>query len=532
MYLEHFQLSAAPFSITPDPRFVYLSAQHQDALAHLKFGLGQGGSGGFVVLTGEVGTGKTTLSRLALAHLPANTDAALILNPNLNARELLEAIAQELGILPGVDSVGPQSQPRELSAKQLIDRLNTFLLAKHQENHRVVVFLDEAQNLPRDTLEQIRLLTNLETDTQKLMQIILLGQPELNTLLERQDLRQLSQRITARFHLHALNAAESASYLTHRLKVAGAKRDIFTPAAARLLHQLSQGVPRVLSTLADRALLAAYTRNHYHVDASDVRAAAREITPRYSYSGWLSRYLPNWLPPAWLQAWPRAWTFAAAACLLIASGFVMRYFYALPAVTNNDAKAAPERPVANLPDAALPPAKQTLPAAPPPQLTQAQIVQSWLQSAGLPLTPEHLALANRCPDLVKTAAPAAQLRCGRGRELASVLKTMQPAVLLQTDRGYRLASALNDSHAEQRFAFVALYALPENIPQTFGLGYSGDGVKALAAKLALIDQGSSDQRIFGPRMQLRLQAWQQQNGLTADGITGPSTWILLGRQAR
>jgi len=523
MYLEHFQLSAAPFSITPDPRFVYLSAQHQDALAHLRFGFGQGGSGGFVVLTGEVGTGKTTLSRLAMANLPENTDAALILNPNLNALELLEAIAQELGIFPSADFASPAVQPPELSAKQLTDRLNSFLLAKHQENRRVVVVLDEAQNLPRDTLEQVRLLTNLETDTQKLLQIILLGQPELNTLLERQDLRQLSQRITARFHLHALNGAESTSYLTHRLKVAGAQRDIIAPNAARLLHKYSNGVPRLLSTLADRALLSAYTRNQYHVDVSDVRRAALEIFPRTAPNHWLSRHRSIWLS----RVWPRAWRLAAAVCLLIIAGFGVRHFYALRAVISVDTEATSKQPAANLPVAAAAPSTLAISVTQLPQLTQAQIVQSWIQSAGLPLTPEHLALANRCPDLVQTAEPAAPLRCGRGRELASVLKTMQPPVLLQTDRGYRLSSSLNDSHAEQRFAFIALYALPENIPQTFGLGYSGSGVSRLAAKLARSDQGSSEQRIFGTRMQLRLQAWQQQNGLKVDGITGPSTWILL-----
>ena len=520
MYLAHFQLNAAPFSITPDPRFVYLSAQHQDALAHLSFGLGQGGSGGFVVLTGEVGTGKTTLSRLALEHLPANTDAALILNPNLDARELLEAIAQELGLLPSADLSDPKIQPPALSAKQLTDRLNLFLLAKYQENRRVVVILDEAQNLPRDTLEQVRLLTNLETDTQKLLQIILLGQPELNTLLERQDLRQLSQRITARFHLQALSATESASYLTHRLKVAGAERDIFTPGAARLLHQLSQGVPRVLSTLADRALLAAYTRNQYHVEPSEVRAAAKEILPRYAQRKWLARYASSGRASAWL--------IAVAACLLIAAGFGLRQFYGMRTALNADAQAENTPPISKLPIRSAQPVKLPVQAALMPQLTQDQIVQSWLQSAGLPITADYLALANRCPDIVQTAARAAPLRCGRGRESANALKAMQPPVLLQTDRGYRLSSSLTDIHSEQRFAFLALYTLPKNIPQTFGLGYSGPGVAELAAKLSVSDTGSANQRIFGPSMQLRLQTWQQKNGLEADGITGPSTWIVLG----
>ncbi len=507
MYLAHFQLDAAPFSITPDPRFVYLSAQHQDALAHLRFGLGQGGSGGFVVLTGEVGTGKTTLSRLAMEQLPPGTDAALILNPNLDARELLEAITEELGIVPIAANPEAPTMQAPLSAKQLTDQLNVYLLARYQAGRRVVVILDEAQNLPRDTLEQIRLLTNLETDTQKLLQIILLGQPELNTLLARQDLRQLAQRITARFHLYALNAGESRSYLTHRLQVAGAGRDIISAPAACLLHKLSQGVPRVLSTLADRALLAAYTQNSHHVEVSHVRAAAQEVLPKRQTAS--QRAKP--------------WLLAAAAGILLAAGFAARHFIDSNPVQPSTVLQQPAaRPSTN-------PGQerntQVSVAAP----TQAQIIESWLKGAGLPAREVYLSLASRCPDTfdAPVRTPANPLRCGRGRESARVLQAMQPAVLLQTNRGFRLSSSLDESHGDQRFAFVALFALPLNIPQTFGLGYSGPGVARLAKKLAQFDQGPENQRIFGPKMQARLQAWQAQNGLEADGIVGPSTWLVL-----
>src|SRR5207342_1999782 len=199
MYLAHYGLAEPAFSITPDPRFVFLSERHRDALAHLMYGIGQGGSGGFVQLTGEVGTGKTTLCRLLLEQLPANTRVALILNPMLSPIELLEAIGKELHI-PLRGKQGHQ--------KRLIDALNVYLLQAYAEGLRVVLIIDEAQNLSAQALEQVRLLTNLETPTQKLLQIVLLGQPELREMLARRELRQLAQRITARFHLTPLDAEE------------------------------------------------------------------------------------------------------------------------------------------------------------------------------------------------------------------------------------------------------------------------------------------------------------------------------------
>ncbi|HEX5755474.1 MAG TPA: AAA family ATPase, partial [Arenimonas sp.] len=213
MYLEFYGLKEAPFSITPDPRFVFLSERHRDALAHLLYGIGQGGSGGFVQLTGEVGTGKTTLCRLLLEQLPEDTRVALVLNPRLNPVELLETIAEELRL----DLTGKRG-----SLKALFDALSHFLLEAYAQGLRVVLIIDEAQQLSVDALEQVRLLTNLETPTQKLLQIILLGQPELRDMLARPELRQLAQRITARYHLRPLDAHATGAYLRHRLTTAGA----------------------------------------------------------------------------------------------------------------------------------------------------------------------------------------------------------------------------------------------------------------------------------------------------------------------
>ncbi|MDI1253934.1 ExeA family protein [Thermomonas sp.] len=270
MYLGYYGLHEAPFSITPDPRFVHLSERHRDALAHLLFGVDKGGSGGFVQLTGEVGTGKTTLSRLLLEQLPEDTRIALVLNPRQDAVELLETICEELHL----DIEGKRG-----SSKSLIDALNVYLLDAYAQGLRVVVLIDEAQNLPADALEQVRLLTNLETHTQKLLQILLLGQPELRDMLARPELRQLSQRITARYHLTPLDARGTEAYLRHRWRVAGGTRFPFTAKGVQRLHARAGGVPRLLNVIAERALLAGYARDATVIDARLVDAAANEVLP-------------------------------------------------------------------------------------------------------------------------------------------------------------------------------------------------------------------------------------------------------------
>jgi general secretion pathway protein A len=270
MYLDHYGLKEPPFSITPDPRFVFLSERHRDALAHLLFGIGQGGGGGFVQLTGEVGTGKTTLCRLLLEQIPANTRVALVLNPRMTPVELLETICEELHL--GIET-------SRGSLKALVDVLNRYLLDAYAQGLRVVLIIDEAQDLSIEALEQVRLLTNLETDTQKLLQIILLGQPELRTLLAREDLRQLAQRITARFHLTPLDAAETEGYLRHRHGIAGGVHLPFSRAAIKRLHRHSGGVPRLINVIAERSLLAGYARDEATLDARTVDLAAKEALP-------------------------------------------------------------------------------------------------------------------------------------------------------------------------------------------------------------------------------------------------------------
>jgi general secretion pathway protein A len=266
MYTSFFALNEKPFSITPNPRYLYMSERHTEALAHLIYGIKD--SGGFIQLTGEVGTGKTTLIRSLLQRLPKNADVAVILNPQLSATEFLKAILTELHIpIP--------EQPDSL--KELTDALNQFLLENHSNGRRTILIVDEAQNFAIDVLEQIRLLTNLETAQQKLLQITLIGQPELKTMLARPDLRQLAQRITGRYHLQPLSQADTELYVGHRLKVAGTTEEIFTTRACRELYRLSGGVPRLINVIADRAMLGAYTTEQHEIGPGLVRRAAAEV---------------------------------------------------------------------------------------------------------------------------------------------------------------------------------------------------------------------------------------------------------------
>jgi general secretion pathway protein A len=314
MYASFFGLNEKPFSITPDPRYLFLSGRHAEALAHLVYGINE--AGGFIQLTGEVGTGKTTVVRSLLAQVPRHAEIALILNPRMTPAEFLLAICEELGIAVPAASFG--------SLKDLVDLLSRHLLKAHAEGKRIVLVVDEAQNLSVEVLEQVRLLTNLETETQKLLQIILIGQPELRELLDRTELRQLAQRITGRYHLDPLSSEEAAAYVRHRLRVAGATRDVFSNGALREIQRLSGGVPRLININTDRALLGAFTEDRHAVGAGVVRRAASEVFGR--------SIQPRWLP----------WTVgsAAAAVAVVSAMLLLPRFWNAGTTTPPPAAAA------------------------------------------------------------------------------------------------------------------------------------------------------------------------------------------------
>ena len=276
MYESHFAMTEKPFSIAPDPDYLYMSTRHKEAMAHLSYGVME--AGGFALLTGEVGTGKTTLCRNLLMDLPKNVDVALILNPNINEIELLETICDELRIKYNTKLDLTSSSPGK-SQKKLLDLINKYLLKAFSKNRHTVLIIDEAQLLSRDVLELVRLLTNLETTKTKLLQIILIGQPELNDMLAREDLRQLSQRVTARYHLRSLDKAEIGEYINCRLTKAGCKKPLFSRQSLAKIYQYTKGTPRLINVLCHHALLNAYSKNRKSIDSKSITQVAREVFP-------------------------------------------------------------------------------------------------------------------------------------------------------------------------------------------------------------------------------------------------------------
>jgi general secretion pathway protein A len=529
MYLTFFGLNEKPFAITPDPRYLYLSERHAEALAHLLYGINE--AGGFVQLTGEVGTGKTTIVRSLLAQTPRNAEIALILNPRMTAPEFLLTICEELGIGVPDSALG--------SLKDLVDILSQYLLRAHGAGQRVVLVVDEAQNLSPDVLEQVRLLTNLETNTQKLLQIILIGQPELRELLGRNELRQLAQRITGRYHLNPLSREETSAYVLHRLRVAGATTDIFAPAALTEVFRLSQGVPRVINVICDRALLGAYSQDRHRVTAALVRSAAAEVFGR--------RFTPNWLP------W--ALTGASAAALVLAMTGVWNYWshaHAAAAVT----QAAPADPPAAVPAAAPAPApaKTPAPAAAPrlAELLTQHNAETDTDSAFGKLF--GLWGAKYQPNSTDPCTQAGQqgLECISERGSFGQLRLYNhPAILLLNDPGggshQVVLTALDDEQARLDLGgpqhvglgelshywlgdFVMLWRPGSSPVKALSAGMRGAQVRWLRQSLEQLHGTHSDapaSDVFDAQLTALVREFQRQHQLSVDGIAGVQTQIAL-----
>jgi general secretion pathway protein A len=526
MYAAYFGLTERPFSLAPDPRYLYLSDAHREALAHLLYGIGEGGS--FVQLTGEVGTGKTTVCRALLEQLPPDVDVAMIFNPRLTSVELLAAVCDELRVAYPAGTT---------SLKVLVDALSQALLDAHAKGRRTVLIIDEAQNLSARVLEEVRLLTNLETTTQKLLQVVLIGQPELAEHLARRNLRQLSQRVTARYHLRSFSQDESQRYIQHRLEIAGQRQPIFTKQAVRAAHRLARGIPRLLNTICDRALLGAYATGQTRVKEAVVRRAAKEVLgPRRS----------------------RRWVTATAAAVLVVVASTIALiatggFRSLGALAFSRTEKSISPPVdapalASVVDERRPPEPTLAAVLGDPSVT-ADRASAFVNLYALWGLDARSANAERGCELGR----AAGLRCLSRAGTWTVLRRLNlPAILeLTTPEGRKyhvvLAGLDGDratleigarqvtlpSSEVERFwdgPFTMLWRSPLTGPVPLQPGMLSRDVAWLRQRLGALDGQPATARanqIYDDELKRRVAVFQQGEALVPDGIAGEETLVRL-----
>lgn len=548
MYKDYFRLSEMPFSIAPDPRFLFMSDRHREALAHLLYGIQ--GEGGIVLLTGEVGTGKTTICRSMLEQLPDNIDVAFILNPLMSAEELLQTVCEEYHI--------PVLGER-LGIKAFVDAIHARLLAANAQGRRAILIVDEAQNLDPLVLEQLRLLTNLETNTRKLLQIILIGQPELQDLLARPEMRQVAQRVIARYHLAQLNQHEVNAYVSHRLRVSGAAQQIFPPALIKQLYRATDGVPRLINLVCDRALLGTYVQGLQQVSTATLRQAINEVAA--------ARRRPQ----------RRRWAIAAALLALLGLGVA-----GAPALTGSLADwwrpspaqtlAAKAPPASRLPAQPVPPASTT-----PPQPLAASTSQreadaepvatglAWppsiprgdserLAFQGLyqlyGINPDSAVKANNCRKVEDLG-----LRCYVTRGgISDLLLLDQPVVLrlLAADGGEYSATLTGLDHQEARLLmagkerrvalgelagawsgnFILIWKAPPGFHDHLALNQRGPAITWLRQAIASIDGRPEDPgEAFDAALARRIRAFQLAEGIRPDGYVGPLTAIRINARS-
>lgn len=558
MYASFFGLKREPFSIAPDPRYLFMSERHREALAHLLYGVG--GGGGFVLLTGEIGAGKTTVCRCFLEQIPRRCNVAYIFNPKLTVLELLQSVCEEFRIpCEGLD-------PGTATVKAYLDRLNEFLLRTHSVGQNNVLIIDEAQNLSPDVLEQLRLLTNLETSERKLLQIILIGQPELRDMLARPELEQLAQRVIARFHLDALSELETDQYIAHRLAVAGLKQGtLFDSAAIRRVHQVTRGVPRRINLLCDRALLGTYAKGLSTVTEDIVVQAAKEVFEAHVTTAMSAA---NSLLPR-RRNWP--WIAGGALCASALAFGAWGTFRGPLSSTKLD------KPVTTMTDSALLPA----PAASSASMaaSASASVASTTTSASAPSMPmerrfdwEHgfdqalrqekdawrelapawgLSMVGSDPCLV---AQQQQVLCFKSNSgLALIQQLDRPGILILFDAQGQIAYGVLTGLSEQQanvniggqtytFSLAELsriwrgeYATYWRAPLAYKGkvvdGQTGPVVDWLAQQLATVqhDPAPSGKQKINAQLKARIHAFQLTQGLTPDGVAGPTTFMQINR---
>lgn len=548
MYTQFFGLTQLPFSIAPDPRYLFMSERHREALAHLLYGLN--GGGGFVLLTGEIGAGKTTVCRLFLEQIPARCNVAYIFNPKQTVTELLHSICDEFNV-PIIASTSGV-----LTVKDYIDPLNRYLLATHAMDQNNVLIIDEAQNLSADVLEQLRLLTNLETSERKLLQIVLIGQPELRTMLARAELEQLAQRVIARFHLDALSANETGQYIAHRLGVAGrTSLPPFSRRAIRRIHQRTRGVPRRINLLCDRALLAAYAAGSQQVDAATVEQAVQEV---FDFA------VTPPLPPR------RRYTVYAFLVVFLVGGVTLllalqqhgqlRLPPALTAIAATTPPSVVKRP---LPAAILPPPQLAIPITAqtnPPAPTVAAAVNAPPAKVSAAVRDSRLAYRQleqlwQLPSANGNPCDATQqnIYCfSSAQGLSEIRQLDRPGVLTLHDDAqenyYALLLGLSDTSALLQIGetteqvslaalsrrwnggFVTLWRGPPGLRKNIGIGDRGSAVDWLAERLTLANKlpvPLAQPAVYNDTLSTLVREFQLLQGLRPDGLPGPQTMMRL-----
>jgi len=536
MYNHYFQLKHAPFSIAPDPRYLFMSERHREALAHLLYGIGSGG--GFVLLTGEIGAGKTTVCRCFIEQIPTNCRLAYIFNPRLTAEELLQTVCDELRIAVPAGQGGT-------GVKAYVDAINRYLLESHAQGLNNVLVIDEAQNLSSDVLEQLRLLTNLETSERKLLQIILIGQPELRTMLARPELEQLAQRVIARYHLGPLSEAETGAYIGHRLAVAGATGQPFPPGLTPLVHRLAHGVPRRINLLCDRALLGAYVESSAQVTRAIVLKAADEV-----FSGEAAPRTPvRW--PLLAGGVLAGVAISAAAWQLLPQQSAPRPLTRAPAALQQ--VAATPAPAAATPRTAATAGTAATPPVAARDLPTARNENDALHALAALWGADFAGIGGSDARSTCEAAQRANLRCYQGRGGLYELRLLdRPAVVTLHD-GPRTAHALlvamdersvtlaADGRRERvaipafvaRFGgeFTTFWRMPGAFREMVTQGDRGPDVDWIAQRLAGLHQSTAPalDLPLDARTREWLRGFQAAQDLKADGVAGPRTYMRLNQ---
>lgn len=556
MYTDYFGLKEKPFSIAPNPRYLYMSEQHQDALAHLLYGIQEGE--GFVLLTGDIGTGKTTLCRSLLEQTPDYVEVAYIFNPKLSALELLLSICDEF-------KVSLNQEDNSLSIKQVIDKINGHLLDQHRRNRHSVLIIDEAQNLSIDVLEQIRLLTNLETNSKKLLQIILIGQPELREVFQKPELEQLAQRITARFHIGPLSLSEVENYLNHRVYVAGgSKRPLFNKGAIKTLHKLTRGVPRLINTVSDRALLATYVHTQSQVSKKEIQSAAAEILDTAPYSRPVSSaFKTRTLAAAAFASVP------IALSLYLLSPTIQNYLLKAPpdggqVVTQNSPYSAPntgttQKPLSsyetrfNLGQSSAPTKglHKGLPQTLGVETQALGLEEHRLQARQTLLARWNIETSFTQQDDFCATAESHALRCLQGQySLESLIKLNRPAVLeLVNNSGQKYFATITkilDQQAELLVAgeqemtsldelrslwtgqFELLWRPPFRYSKAISAKSSAQSIQWFRDQLNVAaSKPETNLPIYIAPIEKQIKLFQRESGLEADGLAGPETIITI-----